>query len=78
MVSIVKSLVDVVGNSDDDDDEGFVLSFCILKDAMLSLPMACYFHRLKSVVLFDTKNNNGRKFREEEPDFDPLRLCSPD
>ena len=31
----------------DGDDEGFVSSFGTLEDTMLSLPMACYYHRLK-------------------------------
>ena len=39
----------------EDDDEGFVSSFVTLEDAMLSLPMACYCHRLKSVVMIGTK-----------------------
>ena len=67
----------------DDDDKGFILSFATLENAMLSLPMACHFHRLKSVVLFGTKNGNARKFirnrllhplsrEEEEPDFDQI------
>ena len=40
----------------DEDYEGFLSSFATLEDAMLSLPMACYYHRLKSVVMFGTKN----------------------
>ena len=39
----------------DDDDDGFVSSFGTLKNAMMSLNMACYYHRLKSVVAFGTK-----------------------
>ena len=39
----------------DDDDKGFLSSFGTHEDAMLSLPMACYHHRLKSVVMFGTK-----------------------
>ena len=72
----------------DDDDEGFVSSFVTLEDAMLSLPMACYYHRLKSIVMFGTKNDNSAKFirnrllhllsREEEPDFDHIWHCSLD
>ena len=38
-----------------DDNEGFVSSFATLEDAMLSLPMACYYYRLKSDVLSGTK-----------------------
>ena len=66
----------------DDDDEDFISSFATLEDAMLSLPMACYYHRLKSIVMFGTKNDNSAKFirnrllhllsREEEPDFDHI------
>ena len=67
----------------DDDSEGFLSSFDILEDAMLSLPMACYYHRLKSVVIFGTKDDNARKFmrnrllhllskEEEDPDFDHI------
>ena len=55
----------------------------VLEDAMLSLPMACYYHRLKSVVMFGTKDGNARTFirnrllhllskEEEEPDFDHI------
>ena len=72
----------------DDNDEGFVSSFGTLEDATLSLPKACYYHKLNLVVLFGTKNGNARKFirnrllhpssSEEEPDFDHIRLCSPD
>ena len=35
---------------DDNDDEDFVSSFGTLDDSMLSLQMACYYHRLESVV----------------------------
>ena len=67
----------------DNDVKGFVSSFGSLEDAMLSLPMACYYHRLKSVVMFGTKNDNARKFisnrllhssskEEEEPVFDHI------
>ena len=70
-----------------DDDEGFVSFFGTIDDAMLSLPKACYYHRLKSVVFFQTKDGNARKFirnrflhllskEEEEPDFDHI-CCSP-
>ena len=63
-----------------DDDNGFVSSFSTLEDVMLSLPVACYYHRLKSVVMFDTKDDNARTFirnrllhslsrEEEEPYF---------
>ena len=56
---------------------------------MLSLSMACFYHKLKSVVLFDMKNGNAMKFirnrllhpllrKEEEPDFDHIQLCSSD
>ena len=45
----------VFKDPDDDDDEGFVSSFATVEDPMLSLPKACYHHRLKSVVLFGTK-----------------------
>ena len=31
---------------DDDDGEGFVSSFGTHEDAMLSPPMACYYHKL--------------------------------
>ena len=71
----------------DDDDEGFVSSVGTLDDAMLSLSMACYYHRLKSIVISSTNNGNAAKCirnellylssREEEPDFDHIRLCSP-
>ena len=68
---------------DDDDDEGFVSSFTTLEDAMLALPMAKYYYRLKSVVMFGTKNSNTMKFirnrflhhlsrEEEELDFDHI------
>ena len=67
----------------DPDDEDFASSFAILEHAMLSLPMACYYQRLKSVVLFGTKNCNARKFvrnrllhplsrEKEEPDFNHI------
>ena len=39
----------------EDNDEGLVSSFGTLEDAMLSLPMVCYYHRLKSVVMVGTK-----------------------
>ena len=39
----------------DDDDEGLVSFFGTLEDAMLSLPMACYYHRLTSFLMFGTK-----------------------
>ena len=72
----------------DEDYEGFLSSFATLEDAMLSLPMACYYHRLKSVVMFGTKKCKARKFirnmllyplskEEEESYFDHIRLCSP-
>ena len=59
----------------DDNDEGFVLSF-FLEDAMLSLPV----DRLKSDVMFGTKDSKARTFirnrllhplskEEEEPDL---------
>ena len=72
----------------DDNDEGLASSFGTLEDAMLSLLMAYYYHRLKSVMMFGTKNDNARTFirnrllhplsREEEPDSDHIGLCSPD
>ena len=43
----------IVFEDTDDDDKDFVSSFGTLEDAMLSLPMACYYHRL--VVVFCTK-----------------------
>ena len=46
----------------DDDDKEFVSSFGTLENAMLSQPMACYFHRLKSVVMFKTKDGNASTF----------------
>ena len=66
-----------------------VSSFGTHEDAMLSLPMACYYHRLKLVALFKMTNSNGRNFirnrllhpfskEEEEPDFDHIGLCYPD
>ena len=78
----------VFKDPDDDDDEGFVSSFATLEDATLSLPMACYHHRLKSFVMFGTKNGNAWTVirnrllhplskEEEEPDFDHIRFCSP-
>ena len=45
----------VFKDPDDNDDEGFVSSIATLKDTMLPLPMACYYHRLKSVVIFGIK-----------------------
>ena len=74
---------------DDDDDEGFVSSFATFKDEMLSLPMACCYHRLKSVVMSGTEDGNARIFisnrlfcplsrENDEPDFDYILLCSPD
>ena len=42
------------------DNEGFVTSFIVLEEAMLSLLMACYSHRLKSAVMFKTKDGNAR------------------
>ena len=39
----------------DDDDKGFVSSFCTLEDAMLSLLMAFYYYRLKSVRKWQCK-----------------------
>ena len=73
----------------DDDDEGFVSSFGTHEYAMQSLPMACYYQRLKSVLLFKTKDGNARKFirnrlihplskEDEEPNFDHIRICSSD
>ena len=55
----------------------------------LSLPIACYYHRLKSVVMFCTKNGNTKKFimnrllhplsrEEDQPDFNHIWLCLPD
>ena len=38
----------------DDNLEDLVSSFGTLEDDMLSLPMACYYHRLISVVIFGT------------------------
>ena len=37
------------------DEEGLVSSFDTLDDAMLSLPMTCCYHSLKSVVMLGTK-----------------------
>ena len=51
-----------VFKNSDDDDKGFVSSFGILEDAKQSLPIACYYCRLKSVVMFDTKDGNARTF----------------
>ena len=39
----------------DNDDEGFISSFGTLEDEMLSLPITCSHHMLKSVVIFGTK-----------------------
>ena len=41
----------VFKGTDEDDSEGIVSSFCTLEDAILILPMACYYKRLKSVVM---------------------------
>ena len=72
----------------DHDSEGFVSSFVTLEDAMLSLTMSCYYHRLKSVVMSSTNSGNTRTFIrkrllhpssiEEEPNFDHIQLWSPD
>ena len=67
----------------DVDDKGFVSSFATLEDEMMSLPMACYFHSLKSFVIFGTRNGDEKKYirnklfhplsrEEEEPDFDHI------
>ena len=67
----------------DDDDEGFESSIATLEHAMLSLQIAWYHHKLKSVVMFGTKDGNTRTFisnrllhplskEEEEPDFDHI------
>ena len=67
----------------DFDDECFVSSFGTLEHAMLSLPMVCYYNKLKSVVMFGTKDDNARTFiknrllhlpskEEGEPDFDHI------
>ena len=51
--------------------------------------MACYYQRLKLVVMSSKKIGNEAKFirnrllhpllrKEEEPDFDHIQLCSPD
>ena len=71
----------------DDDSEVLVSYFGTLEDAMLSLPITCYCHRLKFIVMLGTHTGNVIKFiknrllhpstREEEPDFDYIRLCSP-
>ena len=70
----------------ENDSEGLVSSFGILEDAMLSLPMAFYYHRLNSVAMLGAHTANAAKFirnrllcpslREEEPDFDHIRLCT--
>ena len=49
----------------DDDSERFLSAIDTLEDAMLSLPKACYFHWLKSVVMFGTKTGNARVFSSE-------------
>ena len=50
---------------DDDDGEDFVSSIGTLEDAMLSLPIACYYHRLKLVVLFKTKRWQCKEIHQE-------------
>ena len=55
----------VFKDPDDDDDEGFISSFVTLEDAMLSLPMACYCHRLKSVVMFGTQKWQCKEIHQE-------------
>ena len=72
----------------DDDSEGLVSFFGHLEDAMSSLPFACSYHRLKSIAILDTNNDNASKFimnrllhppsKEAEPNFDHIRFCSPD
>ena len=37
-------------------------SYSNLEDAMFALPMAAYYHKLMSVVIWDTKNGNATKF----------------
>ena len=39
----------------DDDAKGLLSSFGTLEDPILSLPIACYYHRLKSAEMFGTK-----------------------
>ena len=72
----------------DNDSEGMESSFGTLEDSMLSLSMACHYHKLISIVMFGTQNGNAAKFirnrllylstREEEPCFDHNRLCTLD
>ena len=40
--------------ADYDDDDGLISSFGTLEDVMPLLLMACYYHRLKSAVIFGT------------------------
>ena len=74
----------------DDDDKGFVLFLGTFENAILSLPMSCDHHNLKSIVMFKTKDGNETKFtrnrlihplskKEEEPDitFDFVLLTNP-
>ena len=65
----------------DDKNEGIVSSIATLDDAKLSLPMTCYYHRLKAVVMLNTKDSNAKTLignglihpiltEEEDPNFD--------
>ena len=40
-----------VFKDNDEDSEDFISTFGTLEDAMLSLSMACFYHRLYSVVM---------------------------
>ena len=47
-----------VFNNPNDNNEDFVSFFATLENAMLSLLIACHYHRLKSVVLYDNARNS--------------------
>ena len=70
----------------DEDSKSIVSTFGTLEDTMLSLPIACYYHWLKSGMMFGTHTKNAAKFirnrllhpwsRYKKPDFDHISLCS--
>ena len=52
----------VFKDPDDNNSEDLVSSLSTLEDTMLSLPMACHYHRLKLVVIFGMQTGNSAKF----------------
>ena len=69
----------VIKDSDDENDEGFVSSFCTLEDTILSLPMACYYHRLNQLWSLEQQWQSAKLIRNrllhplprgDDPDFD--------